>query len=71
VRRAGVQGQTVQEHLVERPRELGQVQADEIRVKKQGGRAGSFSFREWGCTMALKGGEFCPTRGLACPARSA
>src|SRR5437867_11421999 len=35
--RAGVQGQAVQEHLAEQPRDLGQVQADEIRVKKQGG----------------------------------
>src|SRR5467141_1455598 len=35
--RAGVQGQAVQEHLVEQPRDLGQVQADEIRVKIQGG----------------------------------
>ena len=35
--RAGVQGQAVQEHLVEQPRDLGQVQADEIRVKTQGG----------------------------------
>src|SRR5262245_19048484 len=35
--RGGVQGQTVQEYLVEQPRDLGQVQADEIRVKKQGG----------------------------------
>jgi IS1 family transposase len=34
---AGGQGQAVQEHLVEQPRDLGQVQADEIRVKKQGG----------------------------------
>src|SRR6266852_9726241 len=31
------QGQAVQEHLVEQPRDLGQVQADEIRVKRQGG----------------------------------
>ena len=37
VARAGTQGQAVQEHLVEQPRDLGQVQADEIRVKKQGG----------------------------------
>ena len=37
LRRAGVQGQGVQEHLVEQPHDLGQVQADEIRVKKQGG----------------------------------
>ena len=35
--RAGVPGQAVQEHLVEQRRDLGQVQADEIRVKKQGG----------------------------------
>lgn len=35
--RAGHQGQAVQEYLVEQPRDLGQVQADEIRVKKQGG----------------------------------
>jgi transposase-like protein/IS1 family transposase len=35
--RGGVQGQAVQAHLVEQPRDLGQVQADEIRGKKQGG----------------------------------
>jgi transposase-like protein len=35
--RAGRQGQAVQEHLVEHPRDVGQVQADEIRVKTQGG----------------------------------
>src|SRR5881392_3742359 len=35
--RSGRQGQAVQEHRVEQPRDLGQVQADEIRVKKQGG----------------------------------
>jgi len=35
--RAGHQGQAVQEHLVEHPRDLGQVQADERRVKRQGG----------------------------------
>jgi transposase-like protein/IS1 family transposase len=34
--RAGRQTRAVQEHLVEQPRELGQVQADEIRVKQQG-----------------------------------
>ena len=38
--RAGRQGQAIQEHLVEQPHELGQVQADEIRVKKQGGSSG-------------------------------
>ena len=35
--RSGRQGQDVHEYLVEQPRDLGQVQADEIRVKKQGG----------------------------------
>jgi transposase-like protein/IS1 family transposase len=35
--RAGVQGQAVQEHMVEQPHDLGHVQADEIRVKTQGG----------------------------------
>jgi transposase-like protein/IS1 family transposase len=35
--RSGRQGQAVHEYLVEQARDLGQVQADEIRVKKQGG----------------------------------
>jgi transposase-like protein len=35
--RAGRHGQVVQEHLVEQPRDLGHVQADEIRIKRQGG----------------------------------
>jgi hypothetical protein len=35
--RAGVQGQAVQAPLVEQPRDLGQVPADAIRVKTQGG----------------------------------
>ena len=35
--RSGRQGQAVHESLVEQPRDLGQVQADERRVKKQGG----------------------------------
>jgi transposase-like protein len=34
--RTGRQSQAVHEHLVQTPRALGQVQADEIRVKKQG-----------------------------------
>ena len=34
--RSGRQGQAVHEYLVEQPRDLGQVQADELRVKKQG-----------------------------------
>lgn len=36
-RRAGQHCQQVHEHLVEQPRDLGQVQADEIRAKTQGG----------------------------------
>ena len=35
--RSGRQGQAVHESLVEQPRDLGQVQADELRIKKQGG----------------------------------
>ena len=35
--RCGQHCQRVHEHLVEQPRDLGQVQADEIRVKRQGG----------------------------------
>lgn len=35
--RAGRQGQAVPESLVERPRNLGHVQADELRGKRQGG----------------------------------
>ncbi len=35
--RAGQHCEAVHEHLVERPRDLGQVQVDELRVKKQGG----------------------------------
>ena len=35
--RAGVHCQQVHQHLVQQPRDLGQVQADEIRVKYQGG----------------------------------
>ena len=38
--RSGRQGQAVHEYLVEQPRALGQVQADELRVKKQGGIVG-------------------------------
>ena len=35
--RSGRQGQGVHEYLVEQPRDLGQVQADALRVKQQGG----------------------------------
>ena len=36
-RRAGQHCECVHQHLVQQPRDLGQVQADEIRVKRQGG----------------------------------
>jgi len=36
-KRAGEQSEGVQKHLVEQPRDLGQVQADELRVKTQRG----------------------------------
>ena len=39
LRRAGEQCQRLHELLVQQPRDLGQVQADEIRVKRQGGIA--------------------------------
>lgn len=35
-RRAGQHCERVHEHLVQQPRDLGQVQADEIRIKMQG-----------------------------------
>src|SRR4029453_17042941 len=35
--RSGRQGQAVHAYLGEQPRDLGQVQAEELRVKKQGG----------------------------------
>jgi transposase-like protein len=38
-RRAGIQCQKVHQHLVQQPRNLGQIQADEICVKHQGGIA--------------------------------
>jgi transposase-like protein len=52
VARAGRQAQAVQEHLGEQPQELGQVQADEIRVKPQGKISGralarAVSTRRW------------------------
>jgi transposase-like protein len=38
-RHAGIHCQKIHQHLVQQPRDLGQVQADEIRVKYQGGIA--------------------------------
>jgi transposase-like protein len=61
--RAGRQCQAVHEHLVEQPRDLRQVQADELRVKVQGGicwmaMALCVRFRLW------LGGEVSPHRDL-------
>jgi transposase-like protein len=61
--RAGRQGQAVHESLVEHPRDLGQSQADELRVKKQGGivwmaRAMMVRPRLW------RGGEVSEQRDL-------
>lgn len=55
-KRAGVQCQRVQAHLVEQPRDLGQVQADELWVKLQG-------LKVW-MAMALQVSTRLPTGGL-------
>ena len=61
--RAGIHGQGVQEHLVEQPRDLGQVQADEIRVKKQGGIVW-MALAIMVCTRWWLGGEVSEQRDL-------
>lgn len=63
-RRAGQHCQGVHQHLVQQPRDLGQVQADEIRVKMQGGivwlaMALQVSTRLW------LGASLSPQRNLA------
>src|SRR3989440_6106141 len=61
--RSGRQGQAVHESLVEQPRDLGQVQADELRVKKQGGmvwRAMAMMVK----TRLGRGGEVSAQRDL-------
>ena len=62
--RAGVQGQAVHEHLVEQPRDLGQVQADEIRVKTQGGLVW-MALALMGSTRRWLAGAVSPHRDLA------
>ena len=62
--RSGRQGQAVQAYLVEQPRDLGQVQADELRIKKQGGivwmaLAMMVQTRRW------RGGEVSEPRDLS------
>jgi transposase-like protein len=61
--RAGTQGQAVQEHLVEQPRDLGQVQADEIRVKQQGGIVW-MALAMMVCTRLWLGGEVSAQRDM-------
>jgi len=61
VARGGAQGQAVQEHLVEQPHDLGQVQADEIRVKKQGGMVW-MALAMMVCTRLWLGGEVSEQR---------
>jgi transposase-like protein/IS1 family transposase len=61
--RAGTQGQAVQEHLVEQPRDLGQVQADEIRVKHQGGIVW-MALAMMVCTRLWLGGEVSAQRDM-------
>jgi len=63
VARGGIQGQAVQEHLVEQPRDLGQVQADEIRVKKQGGIVW-MALAMMVCTRLWLGGEVSEQRDM-------
>src|SRR3989442_12847750 len=63
VARGGVQGQAVQEHLGEQPRDLGQVQADEIRVKKQGGIVW-MALAMMVCTRLWLGGGVAEQRGM-------
>src|SRR5438105_2533493 len=63
VARAGAQGQAVQEHLVEQPRDLGQVQAEEIRVKQQGGIVW-MALAMMVCTRLWLGGEVSEQRDM-------
>jgi hypothetical protein len=53
--RSGAHGQAVQEPLVEPPRDLGQVHADESRGTKQGGRVW-MALAMRGCTRVGRGG---------------
>jgi len=61
--RSGRQGQTAHAYLVEQPRELGQVQADELRVKNQGGIVW-MAMAMMGQTRLWRGGEVSPQRDM-------
>lgn len=62
--RGGGPGQAVQAHLVEQPRDLGQVQADESRVKKQGGIVW-MALAMMVCTRLWLAGEVSEHRDMA------
>ena len=61
--RAGCHSHAVHEQLVEQPRALGQVQADEIRVKKQGGIVW-MALAMMVCTRLWLGGEVSEQRDM-------
>jgi transposase-like protein len=61
--RSGRQSQAVHEYLVEQPRDVGQVQADELRVKKQGG-IGGMALAMMIKTRLWLGGEVSEQRDL-------
>ena len=61
--RSGRQGQAVHAYLVEQPRDLGQVQADERRGKKQGGIVW-MALAMMGTTRLWLGGEVSERRDL-------
>jgi transposase-like protein len=62
--RTGRQSRAVHEHLVEQPRDLGQVQADELRVKAQG-RILWMAMALMVSTRLWLGGEVSPHRDLS------
>jgi hypothetical protein len=61
--RSGRQGQAVHAYLVEQPRDLGQVPADALRVKTQGGMVG-MALAMMVKTRWWLGGEVSPPRAL-------
>ena len=60
--RAGRQGEKVQQHLVEQPRELGEVQCDELRVKCRRRLIVWMAFAMQVTTRLWLGGEVAPQR---------
>jgi len=60
--RAGQQCQSLQEHLVEKPRDLGEVQMDEIRVKMQARVVGWMAMAIQVSTRLWLGGVVAPVR---------